>query len=227
MATLHSTITGADNHEPKGVESATSGTVYVANGSGSGSWSNQAAADIPIADTGNQFVATNVENALAELKSQDPHGWVSYTDTFYTGGTSLTISATAPGTIVPNNKGSAIESQQPLDLVNPMWNSTTNKFIPIRENDFYVLRLGFTISALSGTVDYVTLNCDIGGSVGNVFSETFVPRTVGEKFVFTIPIYTAATFLANGGQFYLLKQGTGTLQIQNIQFLASRTHRGR
>lgn len=35
---LHSAITGADNHEPKGVESASADTVYVANGSGSGTW---------------------------------------------------------------------------------------------------------------------------------------------------------------------------------------------
>lgn len=34
----HSTITGAENHEPKGVESAAANTVYVANGSGSGTW---------------------------------------------------------------------------------------------------------------------------------------------------------------------------------------------
>lgn len=34
----HKNITGADNHEPKGVESASAGTVYVANGTGSGSW---------------------------------------------------------------------------------------------------------------------------------------------------------------------------------------------
>jgi hypothetical protein len=34
----HSTLTGADLHEPKGVAAASSGTVYVANGSGSGAW---------------------------------------------------------------------------------------------------------------------------------------------------------------------------------------------
>ncbi len=34
----HSTLTGADLHEPKGVASATSGTVYSADGAGSGSW---------------------------------------------------------------------------------------------------------------------------------------------------------------------------------------------
>ena len=37
---LHKDLTGAELHEPKGVESALSGTVYVANGVGSGSWSN-------------------------------------------------------------------------------------------------------------------------------------------------------------------------------------------
>ena len=36
----HSTLTGSDLHEPKGVASATSGQIYVANGSGSGVWRN-------------------------------------------------------------------------------------------------------------------------------------------------------------------------------------------
>lgn len=40
----HATLTGADLHEPKGVSSAASGTVYLANGSGGGSWSTIATA---------------------------------------------------------------------------------------------------------------------------------------------------------------------------------------
>lgn len=35
---LHKDLTGADLHEPKGVSTASSGQVYVADGSGSGSW---------------------------------------------------------------------------------------------------------------------------------------------------------------------------------------------
>ena len=34
----HSTLTGADLHEPKGINTAPSGTVYVSNGVGSGAW---------------------------------------------------------------------------------------------------------------------------------------------------------------------------------------------
>lgn len=36
----HATLTGAQLHEPKGIEAAPLGTVYVANGAASGSWSN-------------------------------------------------------------------------------------------------------------------------------------------------------------------------------------------
>jgi|SRR5687768_3880968 len=38
MAIQHSAITDPDIHEPKGVESATLGQVYAANGAGSGTW---------------------------------------------------------------------------------------------------------------------------------------------------------------------------------------------
>lgn len=67
MATLHSTITGADNHEPKGVESATAGQVYRANGSGSGTWSQHPASEITVTDTNNVLTSTNVEDALYEV----------------------------------------------------------------------------------------------------------------------------------------------------------------
>lgn len=36
----HASLTGSEIHEPKGIASATAGTVYVSNGSGSGSWSD-------------------------------------------------------------------------------------------------------------------------------------------------------------------------------------------
>jgi hypothetical protein len=39
MTIAHATLTGAALHEPKGIATADSGTVYVADGAGSGSWS--------------------------------------------------------------------------------------------------------------------------------------------------------------------------------------------
>jgi hypothetical protein len=40
MATAHSTLTGADLHEPKGVAAANADEIYIANGSGSGTWTS-------------------------------------------------------------------------------------------------------------------------------------------------------------------------------------------
>lgn len=62
MTIQHKDLSGSDLHEPKGIETATSGEVYVANGSGSGSWDNVLAAvknlnkfyrDTRITDIGN------------------------------------------------------------------------------------------------------------------------------------------------------------------------------
>lgn len=41
MPIQHSLLSGADLHEPKGIETANPNTVYVADGSGSGSWTKQ------------------------------------------------------------------------------------------------------------------------------------------------------------------------------------------
>lgn len=64
---LHKDLTGADLHEPKGVAAASSGQVYVANGSGSGVWIKGAAGNTTIVDTSNRFTGTDVEAALNEL----------------------------------------------------------------------------------------------------------------------------------------------------------------
>lgn len=53
----HSTLTSAELHEPKGVAAAAAGAVYIANGAGSGSWSQPvvdaddgAAGEVPVAN---------------------------------------------------------------------------------------------------------------------------------------------------------------------------------
>lgn len=63
----HNTLTGADLHEPKGVDSASAGTVYVADGSGSGTWQKAEAADVTVGDANGVFTGTNVESVLYEL----------------------------------------------------------------------------------------------------------------------------------------------------------------
>lgn len=63
----HVSLTDPNLHEPKGVALATSGTVYVANGVGSGSWQTPPATGVGLVDSAGRFVGNNVEEALSEL----------------------------------------------------------------------------------------------------------------------------------------------------------------
>jgi hypothetical protein len=53
----HSSLTGADLHEPKGVSGASSNQTYVSNGAGSGSWSEPEPKGVSGADAGEVYVA--------------------------------------------------------------------------------------------------------------------------------------------------------------------------
>lgn len=68
---LHSDLTGAELHEPKGIETATDRQVYVADGAASGEWVLLGASDVQLTDTAGHFTAADVEGALAELYERE------------------------------------------------------------------------------------------------------------------------------------------------------------
>jgi len=74
MATkAHSTLTGAELHEPKGADTASSGEVYVADGSGSGAWTanyytlSAVIADVSTAET--VYVPIPYAGTVAKVQS--------------------------------------------------------------------------------------------------------------------------------------------------------------
>ena len=69
MAQEHVDIVDGERHEPKGADSATVGQVYESDGANSGTWKKPDAANVQLADSGGEFVATDVEAALAENHS--------------------------------------------------------------------------------------------------------------------------------------------------------------
>lgn len=66
---LHSSLTGAELHEPKGANGASQNTVYVANGSGSGAWSNHYtfALTTSLTFTNSSFNSVTVYSSLSNL----------------------------------------------------------------------------------------------------------------------------------------------------------------
>lgn len=68
MSTVHKNLTGADLHEPKGADTATSGKVYVSNGAGGGVWTT--ASDIV---TNSAFTTGDTKFTL---KTAADTGWI-------------------------------------------------------------------------------------------------------------------------------------------------------
>ncbi len=67
MTVKHNALTGADLHEPKGVASASSGQVYVADGAASGAWSNYLATNLDLTGiTNGDFLYSNAGTVAGE-----------------------------------------------------------------------------------------------------------------------------------------------------------------
>lgn len=72
MAVTHASLTGAELHEPKGVASATSGHVYVANGSGSGTWKALTFSEMPSgSQLGQAYQQSTTETSITAQIPQD------------------------------------------------------------------------------------------------------------------------------------------------------------
>ena len=71
----HNTMTGSDLHEPKGVGSASANTLYVANGSGSGTWQKVSTTEVGTSIKNVNKVVLNI--TLDDLSTAESHYIVS------------------------------------------------------------------------------------------------------------------------------------------------------
>ncbi len=114
---LHRNLTGADLHEPKGVASAAAGTVYVANGSGSGSWQTlefpeiptptivvESNTQLPVSPKGTTLISDGENwlvhpNTVGYLVEQTAHGFSTGQPVYYDGSAWVLAQADDPVSI--------------------------------------------------------------------------------------------------------------------------------
>tara|TARA_R110002167_G_scaffold364886_1_gene588062 strand:+ start:592 stop:1062 length:471 start_codon:yes stop_codon:yes gene_type:complete len=130
----HSTLTGSFLHEPKGVAAAGSGTVYIANGSGSGVWTNPQTV-VPLTLTG---VIDDISTASTIYFGIPYAGTIEKVVTVLEGaisGSDATItvknaSAASMGTITVANSSSAAGD---VDTLSPSSNNSisANSFMTV------------------------------------------------------------------------------------------------
>lgn len=220
MTIEHSTLTGSDLHEPKGVAGASAQDVYIANGVGSGVWAPNYPKGAPTAVAGS-LITSDGAGAASWERTQ---GWAQYQDTQTLVGTPTQTLATGVTQAFTCDGGNSTIEKNPSDAVASMWNVSTNKHVPIAAFDVYHVRVTFTAENYSGATPYIELELDIGGSIGVIY-DSFVDLRKGGAatgVAFSFPVYTGTTYLANGGTFNLTYVGTGTCDIYKNAILIVR-----
>ena len=138
---LHSVLTAANLHEPKGIDTATIDKVYVSDGVGGGAW-----------------------------KTANTMGWENYDDTATDAGTGTPIPLSLADTeYIMTNDGLGPQTNVASRLSGntAIWNTSTNRFdiTSLNINDYVNIRID--IELITGGVNHeilLNMNFAIGGS---------------------------------------------------------------
>lgn len=153
-------------------------------------------------------------------------GWAQYSDNVYTVGSPLVINS-GTTTALTNNGATSITTQMPTG-VTAFVNTANGKITPQNDGDFYLVDIRFKAksSSVNGVID---VGIDIGGAMGVIREHTVVLRKgigVEQRVSLSFPVYSGATFVANGGQVKVTSV-EGDTSIYDITFVVDRTHKAK
>lgn len=215
----HSTLSGAELHEPKGADSAASSTVYVANGTGSGSFQKIpqiALSGISTAQGEGKFVATNNSGGFQLLSAA--HGSIYYhsvpTPTQVLSlvsptGRKVDVTTVAKGTPVlftegTNGRLTYIGTDTiDIDIVynisfNTNNSSATNALFYIKKNTAAQSGSYTYITTKSGEVAQASNHADITMNNGD-YVELWVASDSGSSNYFYLNVYTMSLVATTAG----------------------------
>ena len=144
----HSTLTDPYLHEPKGVASASTGKVYVANGSGTGSWEDHRRSVFTLhftdLSTAENFYCPIPFGGTVSRVTSVLEGSIAGSDLVVTVKNS---SSSTMGTITVTQSGSATGD---VDFVNPTTNNTVtdNDYILVQTNGGPTSHVDFMVSVV-------------------------------------------------------------------------------
>lgn len=159
--------------------------------------------------------------AFVEVGANLISGWASYNDTQYTSGAPFSLTANTD-TILPNNAGTVVDSQKPSDITSFYDGSV----ITGRNGDNLDVQIYFK-AVPSAANQWLEVWVDIGGSVGELYRETFAfPKGSGVErgIMYSLASsYTLGTWEANGGTVYI--RSDAQADIYDIVFNFDRSHK--
>lgn len=167
--------------------------------------------------------------ALSRTNNSAATGWAKYGDTQYTAGAPLSILADTD-TFLPNNKGSSIESQLPVDIATFYDGTVING----KNGDDIIISVDFFITPTSAGTTECEVWFDITGGVGtpanlaNLYRRSIsFPKGNGveRKVSFSHSGYTLGTWEANGAVAHIVANGTAT--VYGVEYIIKRTHKAK
>ena len=225
MTIQHRLITDAERHEPKGITTALAGTVYVANGDTlSGTWE---AAPVPGQATSLQGQILRADGLGQVLFKHSPEGWELSSHS----GAEQNFPVTPTQLLINGTGLSTIDTYLPYQIrfTGQLWDTVTNKITPITVGDSYVGRIDLPVTGKTGSPTELTIQLDIGALAAPdiVVNRAYVNTSKSGNYTisFNFNIFCLATFLANGGRFFL-STDAGSLDITDPQIFISRTTSG-
>ena len=161
----------------------------------------------------------------------DDKGWEYYVDS-----TSIYPLVVNNARILVENDGSdvTITSNQPVvnGVATGMWDSSTSEFIPIKENDWYQMRLDIDATPATNN-DNLEIQLDIGGvGPSNVIMTRLItfPRGGGVARATNVDmgVFTGATFVANNGKLYFdTTTDSSNVTVNSVGFFLRRVYTGK
>lgn len=191
--------------------------------------------EINIGTTGNDGTGDPLRTSFDKtndntLELYNVAGWGVYQDAETTPATQ-TITAT-PSKIQIDGAGAASNSDYlPREIrgVSELWDTINDKITPINVGDAYDVRIDLTIDSKTSSPTYIQFDLDIGGGASPtiivVQQILVVAKTPPYSLSIGFPIFSLATFMANGGQLFV-STDVGTLTIGKRQIFIKRDFSG-
>lgn len=203
----HRNISDLESHEPKNISTATTGQLYVANGSASGVWKK----------------LNEVDNMDFTNKAKNIFGWNDVSDNQYTSGSPRAITS-GTRTLLTNN---GIASQTDTTRLGAIWDVTNSRFNINDLNSVYNITLNFKVTAAAAASSPYSILVELESANGPTViraQSDFIKGggTVNGKS-FNFPIYLGS-FINN--QFLRVYVTPDTnINLYDIGFVIQRTYK--
>lgn len=175
-------------------------------------------ADPDDASLADMFVSSDLGH-VRKVKGNQVSGWGAYVHT----GAAQGIAGGVKATLV-NNRGAILEMQKPADVAT----FYDGDAIPGRNGDGVAIGIELTFTPSSGQSSAIVVSIDIGGAIGELYSQEYAilkGSGIPHKVAYTATAYMLDTWAANGGIVKVICDGPGS--ITAVRYVIQRLHKAK